>query len=406
MYSVASSDVETGFVDEAKHERGTQKDDLAWIFLLACAASPFTAGNAETIRTLAVGDLDWKALLNLAEQHGLIPVVYERIADLGGPIPPEAMKQLKCAFELNARQTLWLTKLLFTLNHLFKEQGIVALPYKGPVLAALVYDNVTAREYSDIDILIRPADVPRAKAALQSAGFRPALQLRPREEKAYLATGYEYTFHGPKDPNLIEIQWRVLPRFYAIDFDVAGFIRRSRSIPIEGQVIETLSNEDLLLVLCAHAAKHAWSKLSWIREIADLERSTKLDWDRVAKQGSELGIRRIVAATFAIANTMLGTKPPVLIQRWIDEDPEAKGIAQQLSRTMRRGEDPEPESLAYFRLMAQVRERRRDRLRFWVRLAITPSWSEWSCIRLPERMFPLYRLVRMARVMRRLLRRA
>ena len=405
MYSVASSDVQTGFGDEAKHERGIQKDDLAWTLLLACAASPFTTGNAETIKELAVGELDWKGLLNLAEQHGLVPVVYERVADLGGPIPPEARAQLKCAFELNARQTLWLTKLLFRVKELFQEQGIVALPYKGPVLAALLYDNVTARGYSDIDILIRPADVPRATAALQSAGFKPALRLRPREEKAYLATGYEYTFHGPKDPNLIEIQWRVLPRFYAIDFDVAGFIRRSRKIPIEEQVIQTLSNEDLLLVLCVHAAKHAWSKLSWIREIAELERLTKLDWDKVAKQVSDLGLRRILAVTFSIANTMCGAVSPTLIQRWIEEDGEAKRISQQLCRTMRRGEEPELESLAYFRLMAQVRERWRDRLRFWVRLAITPSCREWSSIRLPERMFPLYRLVRMARVARRLLRR-
>lgn len=404
MYSVASSDVQTGFGDEAKHERGTQKDDLAWTLLLACAASPFTSGNAETIKALAVGELDWKGLLNLAEQHGLIPVVYERIAGLAGRIPPEAMAQLKYAFEQNARQALWLTRLLFRVKELFKEQGIVALAYKGPVLAALLYDNVMQREYSDIDILIRPADVPRAKAALQSAGFKPALQLGPQEEKAYLATGYEYTFHGPKDPNLIEIQWRVLPRFYAIDFDMAGFIRRSRNIPIEEQVIETLSNEDLLLVLCVHAAKHAWSKLSWIREIADIGHSTKLDWDQVARQVSELGIRRILAATFAVANTMLGTTPPVSIQRWIEEDGEAKRISQQLCRSMRRGEEPELESLSYFRLMAQVRECRRDRFRFWVRLAITPSCSEWSSIRLPERMFPLYRLVRMARVARRLLR--
>lgn len=406
MYSVASSDVQTGFSDDVRNERGTLPDDLAWTFLLACAASPFTTGNAETIKTLAVGELDWTALLNLAEQHGLIPVLYERVADLGDQVPPEPLHQFKCAFEQNARQTLWLTKLLFTVNDLFKEKGVVAMPYKGPALAALLYGNVTGREYSDIDILIRPADVSRAKAALLNAGFKPALQLRPREEKAYLATGYEYTFHGPKDPNLIEIQWRVLPRFYAIDFDLAGFIRRSRSIPIEGQVIETLSNEDLLLVLCAHAAKHAWSKLSWIRDIADLERSTNLDWDKVAKQASELGLRRILAATFVIANTMLGTTTPVSIQRWIDEDCEAKRIGQQLCRTLRRGEEPELESLAYFRLMAQVRERWRDRLRFWVRLAITPSWSEWSCIRLPERMFPLYRMVRIARVARRLLRRA
>ncbi|PYY09939.1 MAG: hypothetical protein DMG69_08890 [Acidobacteria bacterium] len=29
--------------------------------------------------------------------------------------------------------------------------------------------------------------------------------------------------------------------------------------------VHTLSPEDLLLVLCVHAAKHVWRRLSWVR---------------------------------------------------------------------------------------------------------------------------------------------
>jgi hypothetical protein len=71
---------------------------------------------------------------------------------------------------------------------------------------------------------------------------------------------------------------------------------------------------------------------------------------------------------------------------------------------MRSGEELSVASMAYFRLMARVRERLSDRLRFGLHLATTPSTGEWSIVRLPGPMFPLYGVLRAGRVAKRLLR--
>jgi hypothetical protein len=60
--------------------------------------------------------------------------------------------------------------------------------------------------------------------------------------------------------------------------------------------------------------------------------------------------------------------------------------------------DYDVESVAYFRLIGKLRERWRDRARFSARLLLTPGPGEWAAVRLPQPLFPLYRLVRLARV--------
>lgn len=62
------------------------------------------------------------------------------------------------------------------------------------------------------------------------------------------------------------------------------------------------------------------------------------------------------------------------------------------------------ESVAYFRLMLRLRERWQDRARFVSRLVFTAGPSEWAAVRLPEQLFPLYRIVRMTRLAAKLVR--
>jgi hypothetical protein len=377
---------------------------MAWDALLACAASPFTSAHLRSLRELAGSELDWHAVLNLTKSHGLLALVHERLSEISDAVPDDIRRAVSREFEQNARQTLWLAQLLFNVSDLFQRHGIEAMPYKGPILAQQLYGNVTLRQYSDIDILIRSADVPRASLVLQEAGFTAALELSAREERDYIAAGYEYTFHGLKNPNVLEVQWRILPRFHAVDFEVAECFRRAQKIFIGERPVATLSNEDLLLVLCVHAAKHAWSKLSWIRDVAELSQMRNVDWGQVIREAGRLGLRRIVAMTFQIANQMLRTPLPPAIQPLMEADGAVCWIAQQTCQQIRTGDEMEVESLAYFRFMTQLRERPIDRLRFWFRLATTPSVSEWSLVRLPDVFSPLYHGVRAVRLGSRLFR--
>src|SRR5207249_4022853 len=134
------------------------------------------------------------------------------------------------------------------------------------------------RSPSDLDLLVRPRNVVQTKAVLQQLGYEPQLQLSPRQEKAYLHSGYEYVFGLNDDRNLLELQWQILPRFYAVEFDIEPMFKQSIEIKIEGFRVRSLCREDLMLVLCVHAAKHGWAHLGMLRDIATLA-DFELDWE-------------------------------------------------------------------------------------------------------------------------------
>jgi len=200
----------------------------------------------------------------------------------------------------------------------------------------------------------------------------------------------------------LEMHWQILPRFYSVDFDVDGFFDRAVLVSIGGHSIHTLSAEDLMLVLCVHAAKHVWVQLSWLCDIAELARSRQCDWDAVQKHARRLGIERLLAVTFLLADKLLGTPLPAIVQKRLQTDPAIEGLVDQVLPISTQGMEYNTESIPYFRLMMELRERRWDRVRFLWRLVCTPSVGEWSTIRLPGPLFPLYRVVRAVRLGKRL----
>ena len=390
--------------------------------LVACCADSLTRAHAHRIRELLSSPLDWQQLLQLVDHHRVVPQIYGTLSAFSHLIPTRQLDALRSRYQENARNALWFTAELQRILSYLESAGIPALPYKGPVLAKSLYGEVTQRQFNDLDILIRPADVPKAKSALLALGYPCSPELRPQQEPAYIASGCGYVFHSPAGRNLLDLQWRIVPRFYSIDFDVADFLKRADEIGLATQEImedgrprpsvsprrdpscpvRTLCAEDLLLVLCVHAAKHVWIQLSWLCDIAQLATSQPLDWNAIQDEARRLGIERIVHLNLLLAHQLLGSAMPPQIQKRLQEDPSSTTLADEILPLIERSTQYNTESIPYFRLMLRLRERREDQARFLCRLVFTPSVTEWSTVRLPKFLRPLYRLVRLARLAKRL----
>jgi len=154
-----------------------------------------------------------------------------------------------------------------------------------------------------------------------------------------------------------------------------------------------------VLVLCAHAAKHAWIQLSWLCDLARLVQSKPVQWEVVQQQAESLGIERVVNASFLLAQQLLGVDTPALLQTRTNQ---VESLTARILPVLCGGKEISPESIPYFKMMMESRERRSDRLRFLWRLAVTPGIGEWSAVRLPSPLFPLYRGVRAVRLAARL----
>ena len=240
----------------------------------------------------------------------MVPQIYGELSAYPHLVPAKLLDALRSRYRDNARKALWFTAELVRIVSHLESAGIKAVPYKGPVLAQALYGAVTQRQFGDLDILVLPDDVPKAKAALRHLGYEPALELAPQIEATYIETGYEYSFGSTHGQNLLELQWRILPRFYSVDFDVADLFDRAKKINFGERSIRTLRAEDLLLVLSVHAAKHVWVQLSWLCDIAQLVNSRQLDWNAIQCEAKRLGIERIVNLNLFLAHRLLGPTSP------------------------------------------------------------------------------------------------
>jgi len=234
---------------------------------------------------------------------------------------------------------------------------------------------------------------------LRQLGYEPELQLSPRQEQEYLRSGYELVFGLNEERNLFELQWQILPRFYALEVDIEAMFKRSNEIQIEGFRVRSLCREDLMLVLCVHAAKHGWAHLGMLRDIATLA-DLGLDWEWVRDEARRLGIFRILLVSLLLARNLLSCPLPATLADF-REIQDGEKLAEAIQLRLSIGEEPDIRSLRYFREFAVARERWQDRARFAARLALTPSLSEWESVRIPDSLFPLYRAVRMGRLLKR-----
>jgi Uncharacterised nucleotidyltransferase len=361
-------------------------------FLLACSSPPVSFDAS------LLAALDWERVLAFAEHHRLIPAVHAALARSTGAAVPGAIRDRA---HVQACRCLRFTAELARIGESFDRRGIEFLAHKGPALAQVLYNDATLRQFGDLDLLLRPEDVARARPLLLELGYVPELSLSSRQQGFYLDAGYEYAFGLGAEPHILEIQWRIVPRFYSINFDIEALFGRSRAIEFAGASLRTVGREDLMLVLSVHAAKHEWSELGMLRDLATLTQFD-LDWKWIMAEARRLGIFKILEISLSTASQLFGLELPRSAPRPRFSS-GARRFASAVLGSLQAKDQPNPESFRYFLSQAETRERWRDRVGLFWGLATTPSLGEWRAIRVPDQLFRLYHGVRVARVAKRLL---
>lgn len=373
---------------------------------LLCAASSADPRESDLARILSLQErpIDWETVLRLAEYHGTSSLLYQNLSRLPDAVPSPVLASLRQRYERNVYKSLFLARELIRILDCLDSIGIEVIPYKGVVMSEVYYGDMALRQSGDMDLFVHKKDVTRIKTAVQDLGYTPRVPIPEDAEQAYIASGYERTFDSFAGKNLLELQWALQPRFYAVDFDMDGLIERAVNVTVAGRSVKTPSPEDLLLVLSIHAAKHVWGRLIWLCDIAQIVGRENLDWDWIQSQTRELGIERILDITLLLANRLLAAEIPPLIKKSVVADHAAQTFAEEIAVAVAAGVTYEEQQVSYFRLMMRLRERRADRVRFLTRLIFTPGPGEWEAVRLPKSLFPLYRVVRLARLAARSMR--
>ena len=321
--------------------------------------------------------------LAFALQHGLGPLLYQRHPDLRPQLEPRFQENLKRCLLLTAE----LARLLDVLPP--------AISFKGPVLAQRLYGDIAAREYCDLDLLLRPRDIPPAISALEKLGFTAALPLEPWQLQRQLRSGCEYAMSN--GPLHAELHWQFAPRQFGALFDIEKLFARSSSVRLGDRDIPALSREDDFLMLVVHGTKHGWARFSWLADLAALLRVGKLDWGHVRSESRRMRMARMVRIALVLARRM-GAMVPDELEREIVEDLEAQALAGEVRGHISKIAEPGREQQAEHRLITASLDSPADRFAYAARYAVTPTLDDWRYLRLPAGLRWLYPAVRLLRL--------
>jgi hypothetical protein len=314
------------------------------------------------IRNLLRQAIDWDFLIRTADYHRVVLLLYQTLSRVApGSVPKAAMGSLRNRFLANAQRNLVLSAELLRVVDLFNKHDVRAIPYKGPILAARLYGDVSLRQCSDLDVIVPVSDVEKAYSLLVANGYRTQNQIRCEELQGIIQNGKDLVLRH--DSGIIfELHWSITANPDPIQISPDLLWKNLTAFRIADRTFTIHAPEDLLLILCIHGGKHRWQYLGWLCDIAELIRCyPALNWMQVIENASNLRARRILLLGLLLARDVLGAELPEHVDRAVDTDhvlgelgDEVKGwIFREVPIVLEPGEDQ--------RYYMKLRERRADR---------------------------------------------
>lgn len=338
--------------------------------LRACARTCIAPATATRIAALLTAGIDWTDLIETARRHRMLPLLYQNLLTTCPQlVPPAVIEHLQSTFQATARHNMLLTGELLKLLHLLETHAIRAIPFKGPVLAALVYGNLSLRPFSDLDILVRPDDLLPARDLLNAHGYQVSSSCAASAKVLPLRRRYDCQLRGRDGRITVELQCGIFrwPIHYPPDFELLW--QRFEFVPLAGQQVRNFLPEELLLNLCVHGAKHRWNRFIWICDIAEvLRRYPNLDWNYLTDQACRMGARRMLWLGLLLAHTLLDATLPEAIVQHIQTDSATLSLANQAGQRLFRADEhipPTEDDAPLFYL--RMRERWWDKLHLALR---------------------------------------
>jgi hypothetical protein len=302
--------------------------------LLRAVARTTDTGDRDVSR-LAAGVKDWDALLELAFDHGVIPLLFQALSQEAS-VPPAAARRLLTLHQSNiARCMTNAVELTWILKRL-EDQSIPAMPFKGLVLAASAYGDSTARPAGDIDLLVYRRDLKSACRLLAQRGFELLTETEP-EGSPTNPNKYEYHFERPSDGLVVELRWRlemIQPRFKR-DLGMDWIWPQRQTASVSGATVPNMKPEVALQVLCMHGCQHVWSRLLWICDIARLlECNPGLDWVKTTREAKRNGLWKPLALGVMLASSIAAAPVPAAMLRRFEADSALAATARHIDENL------------------------------------------------------------------------
>jgi len=343
-----------------------------WRVLLDCANPNVTL---LALRNEQASSLDWPWLLVLAGDQGLLPLLTQKLSHAEpGSIPPDAQHTLKSSFREQMVFDLRMLAEMYRVLDRFAAQGIAVVVTKGPALAQRCYGFSFARQYTDLDFVLRDADILRATETLISLGYDA--KVPPSAIRAGRPAG-EYAFTQLATKLLIELHTEKTFRYYPQQLAVSELLNRKTSVRLGEQDVPALSLEDELLLISIHGAKHFWERLLWIADVAALITHNSINWDRATAAAREVDAQRMLRIALLLAKNVAGAPLPAAIQIDAESDGGALRLAQRIAARLPHVDEQTMSLVCRAQFRIRMRGGGIPGIAYLLRHSLSPTEDDW-----------------------------
>jgi hypothetical protein len=209
----------------------------------------------------------------------LLPFALARMIETSAPAG--IASQAKAEYLDNTRLNLLrLGRLLDLLRH-FDQSGIATVVLKGAALALRYYRNAGMRAMCDIDILVRPEDVPRAVTLLTDVGWTPDGDTSPTHLRARRRVYHALSFSA-EPLHSLDLHWRAVNAGLPDVLDVLW--AAVETVEIGATVVRVLDPTDQVFHTIVHAVQPCWlPSPRWIVDVCTIldVAGSRVRWERL-----------------------------------------------------------------------------------------------------------------------------
>jgi Uncharacterised nucleotidyltransferase len=373
--------------------------------LVLQALRAWFSGKPKCLESALAEPVDWTGLERIAEHHSVLPLVAYALTRYGGDlVPQEICGQLRQRLLLASHRNLTLIDEWWRILQAFDEAEIPVISLKGPALALLVYPNFAFREFTDLDLLVSPEEVPKARDLLVRNGYRPSSSLvADTDEMLFRSRNFQLDLVHCEKRICVDLHWGALHEMFSFQLPVDLLFKAARIEHYEGISFLALSPEHLLLYLCAHGTKHCWRSLRWLCDIAcHVQRSSDLNWRSCIRCAETSNCELVLKHSLLLAQQILGLDLPPEMASYCEAAKVSALIATASSFLFCEDEDLSYGQTMRFHLV--FARNWRDRAAMIFERIFVPAESDWQQLRLPRPLHFLYYMIRPIRFMRERIR--
>ena len=249
---------------------------------------------------------DWSSLFSKSSNLGLAPIVGKHLKSCKSHlnIPSEIILKFANAIISNAAWITILENQLMEVQKIADKSEIELIVLKGISSSQHLYDDMSLRTMSDIDLLVDSKDIELIKRKIENSGYTA-----DANNQFYWEQQVHLKFYPVKRGASIELHYIPGKNFIHAIEDISNiFVNRDKFL-LGDVKIAKLGLKEELLYMCYHSFKHRGGRFA-VRDSLDIalfigKYHTRLDWRGLYNQALIWQIEKHLIYTISLAKKFI-----------------------------------------------------------------------------------------------------